>query len=171
MRLLIYGFGPYRHYQENVTELILRKLPKRRRLKKVLFPVKFQRAQFIKVIQQFNPDVIIGLGQCSGGSRLRIEARAVNKRRNDKNEKTRPIVSGGSRTLMTNLRLPIGRRAMSSKNAGDYVCNYSIYVILDFLKHRHRPIRFGFVHIPYRYDPRKAVRSLMRAIGKLEPDR
>src|SRR5919109_3192299 len=168
MRLLIYGFGPYGHYQQNVTELILQKLPNRMWLRKVLFPVKFQRDQFIKVIRRFKPDVIIGLGQCSRGGRLRIEARAVNKRRNDKSAKPRPIVSGGSRTLITNLKLPLGRQAIASNNAGEYVCNYSMYVILDFLKRHHHPIRFGFVHVPYRYDPRKAVRSLMRTIGKIE---
>ena len=43
-----------------------------------------------------------------------------------------------------------------------------MYVILDFIKSRQIPIRFGFIHIPHRYDYRKAIRLLEKAIGKIE---
>lgn len=171
MRLLIYGFGPYRHFQENVTEKIVRKLPKRRWLKKVVFAVTFHKSQFIKAVKETNPDVILGLGQCSGGRCLRIERRAANKRRINKGEKPRPIVPRGPRRLLTNFLLDGDRQARSSYDAGDYVCNYSMYVILDFLKRGRLPIRFGFIHIPHQYDPRKAVRFLVQAIAKIEPVR
>ncbi|MBI2229137.1 MAG: hypothetical protein HYU46_08565, partial [Deltaproteobacteria bacterium] len=52
-------------------------------------------------------------------------------------------------------------------NASDYVCNYSMYVILDYLKRCRLPIRYGFIHIPHDYDPRKASRILSRVIGKI----
>lgn len=167
MRLLIYGFGPYRHFQENISEKILRKLPRRRWLKKVVFPVKFDKAQFVKVITEYKTDIILGLGQCSRGKRLRIEAMAVNKKRNSKREKPRPIVQGGARRLLTNLKLNGGRQARFSDNAGDYVCNYSMYVILDFLKRRRLPSRFGFIHIPHRYELKKAVRILVKVIDQI----
>jgi pyrrolidone-carboxylate peptidase len=97
MRVLVYGFGPYRQFQENVTEKILRQLPKRRLLKRVVFPVRFHKSQFTNTIKAFNPDVILGLGQCSNGGHLRIETRAVNKRRNEKTERTQSIVAGGAK--------------------------------------------------------------------------
>ncbi len=168
MRVLLYGFGPYHHFQQNITEQILRGLPKQSGLKKVVFPVRFHKGQFIKAVKNTKPDVIVGLGQCSRGRRLRIETQAVNRKRKDKRSKSRPVIPGGRQTLLTNLKLDRGGEARSSKDAGDYVCNYSMYIILDYLKQRQPTVRFGFIHIPYRYDPRKAIRVLTKVIGKVE---
>ena len=168
MRLLIYGFGPYRQFQDNVTERILRRFPRRRGLKKIVFPVRFHRSQFINAVKEHKPDVILGLGQCSRGQRLRVEARAINKRRDHEHEKGRAIMTAGSRTLRTQLQVALGRQGQSSSDAGDYVCNYSMYIILDFIGRRRLPIRFGFIHIPYRYDYRKAIRLLGKAIVNIE---
>ena len=169
MRLLIYGFGPYGEFENNVTEKILRKLPNRRWLKKVVFPVRFHRGQFIDAIERYKPDIIVGLGQCSKGRLLRIEERALNQRRNSKRTKARPILRRGVHRFLTNLPLQLGRHARSSNNAGAYVCNYSMYVILDYLEQRRLSIPYGFIHIPCRYDPIKASRILEKAIGRIHP--
>lgn len=169
MRVLVYGFGPYRNFQSNITESILRKLPRSHRLHRIIFPVEFNKSQFLDSIRQYKPNVVLGLGQCSRGRRLRIEVQAVNRRRHHKGEKARPIVPGGALRLRTNLRFDLGRRARLSQNAGDYVCNYSMYVVLDFLKRSRAPIRFGFIHVPHRYDAATAVRMLAKAIGKITP--
>lgn len=168
MRLLIYGFGPYRQFRENVTETILRRLPKRRGLAKVVFPVKFDRRQFIEAVKRYNPEIVLGLGQRAAGRRLRIESRAGNRRRNRKHDQERPIVAGEPRWLPTNLDLKRGRQAIFSNDAGDYVCNYSMYVILDFLRRRPGAVRFGFVHVPHGYDSEKAARFLRAAIDKMK---
>jgi len=168
MRLLIYGFGPYRHFQANVTEKIVRRLPRRAGRKKIVFPVKFHKAQFVNAIKQHRPDLILGLGQCAHGERLRIEAQAVNRRRNSPDDRARPILADGPPSLKTNLRLVLGRQGRSSNKAGEYVCNYSMYIILDFINRRGLPIRFGFVHVPHRYDYRKAIRLVDKAIRKLQ---
>jgi pyroglutamyl-peptidase len=165
MRLLVYGFGPYREFRDNITEKILHKLPHRTGLKKIVFPVRFHKRQFISAVKKHKPDVILGLGQCSRGQCLRIESRATNRRRNSQNEKPTPIITGGRQRLTTNLELTLNGE--SSNNAGEYVCNYSMYVILDFIKRHRLPIRYGFVHIPYRYDYKKAFRLLVKAVGKL----
>jgi pyroglutamyl-peptidase len=167
MRLLIYGFGPYRQFQDNITEKILRGLPRRGGRKKIVFPVKFHKGQFLDAIKQHRPDVILGLGQCTYGQRLRIEALAANRRRNSPDEKPRPILAGGPRRLRTHLRLAFGRQGNSSSKAGEYVCNYSMYVMLDFIKRHRLPIRFGFIHIPHRYDYKKAIRIVENAIDKI----
>lgn len=167
MRILVYGFGVYRSFKKNVTEKIVRRLPRQRRFSTIIFPVRFHRRQFIDAVRKHDPEVILGLGQCSRGRRLRMERRALNRRRNDRGEKPRPIVRGGPRQLPTNLKLNIGSQSRLSRNAGDYVCNYSMYVILDYLKRRRLPSRFGFIHIPHDYDPESARRILLKAIGKI----
>lgn len=169
MRLFIYGFGPYRRFKNNITEKIIRALPDGRGLKKVVFPVRFDRGQFIRAVKRHRPDVILGLGQCSRGNRLRLEQRAVNRRRVDKRERPKAIVPGGARSLSVNLKLNGGRQAAVSYHAGEYVCNYSMYVVLDYLKRDGRSARFGFIHVPHHYETAKAVRFLSRVVGQIAP--
>ena len=132
MRLLVYGFGRYREFRDNITEKILRKLPQRTGLKKIVFPVRFHKVQFISAVKKHKPDVILGLGQCTRGRHLRIESQATNRRRNNPNGKGRPIITGEPLRLRTDLKMALGPQGKASNKAGDYVCNYSMYVILDF---------------------------------------
>jgi pyroglutamyl-peptidase len=166
MRILIYGFGPYRQFPHNVTEEIVSAFPERRDVKKIVFPVRFYKGQFTRVLQTFKPDVVLGLGQCSTGTLLRPEHRAVNRRQNSGAETTKLIVRGGAPTLFTSLHLKLAKHAKSSQDAGRYVCNFSMYVMLDYIKRRELPILYGFVHVPHDYDPRKAVTLLHHAIFK-----
>jgi pyroglutamyl-peptidase len=165
MRLLIYGFGPYRQFRENVTAKILKLLPKRANLKTVVFPVRFYRKQFIEAIERHRPDDILGLGQ-SSRRRIEIETRAANRRRANRKARPRSIAVRGPRWLPTTLPLKLGRAARESRNAGDYVCNYSMYVMLNHLRKTRRRMRYGFVHVPFNRDPRAAARLIERAIGK-----
>ncbi len=168
MRLLIYGFGPYKQFKDNITEKILRGLPARKGVKKVIFPVRFQKRQFIEALKKHRPEVILGLGQTSRSRRIKIERQAVNWRRENKGDRARPIRAGGRKWLGANLRLNGGRQAKISYDAGDYVCNYSMYVILDYLKRRALPARFGFIHIPHDYSLPRARRFLAGAIRSIQ---
>lgn len=165
MRILIYGFGPYRQFDDNVTEEIVRAFPKRHGLKKVVFPVRFHKGQFTRVLADYRPDVVLGLGQCSRGSLLRQERRAVNRRRNSSDAKTAPISTAGPRALFTDLNLSLASRSKWSSDAGNYVCNFSMYVMLDYIKHRRSPVRYGFVHVPRAYGVKQALRVLNRALS------
>ncbi len=168
MRLLIYGFGPYKQFKENITAKILRRLPARKGVKKAIFPVRFQKRQFIEALRKYRPEVILGLGQTSRSGRLKIERRAVNRMRESRDMQARPIISRGSKWLETNLGLNGGRRAKTSHNAGDYVCNYSMYVILDYLRRRRLPTRFGFIHIPYDYNLARAQGFLLKVVREIQ---
>ncbi|TAK06247.1 hypothetical protein EPO44_05600, partial [bacterium] len=53
-------------------------------------------------------------------------------------------------------------------DAGDYVCNYSMYVILDHLKRRRLLSRFGFIHIPHDYNPARARRFILSVARKIQ---
>ncbi|OGQ82353.1 MAG: hypothetical protein A3F90_05580 [Deltaproteobacteria bacterium RIFCSPLOWO2_12_FULL_60_19] len=170
MRVLVYGFGPYKQLEDNITQRVVRQLPRSRNIKKIVFPVRFDKKQFTSVVKRFRPDVILGLGQCSRGRRLRVEQRAANKKRNDKQERARPIVRGGPRWLPTTLMLgksSLGKRAKISHDAGDYVCNFSMYVILDYLKHHDPAARFGFIHIPHGHNLKSAGRFVSRVLREV----
>jgi pyroglutamyl-peptidase len=168
MRLLVYGFGPYKQFEKNITQTIVKKLPRSANLKKIVFPVRFNKAQFIAAIRKNNPGVILGLGQCSTGTKLRIERRAVNLKRNKKEEKGRAIRRGGPKALRTTLKLRrLGEAAKPSLSAGDYVCNYSMYVMIDYLNRRKKNVRYGFIHIPHDYPSERAYRLIRRAVRRL----
>ncbi len=168
VRLLIYGFGPYKQFNDNITEEILRRLPVKDGVKKVVFPVRFQKKQFIEALKKYKPEVILGLGQTSRSKRVKIERRAVNRRRESRDGQARPIISGGSKWLSATLRLKRDSQAKISYDAGDYVCNYSMYVILDYLKRHRFSTRFSFVHIPYDYSVSRARRFVLSVARKIQ---
>jgi pyroglutamyl-peptidase len=165
MRLLIYGFGPYRRFHDNITATIVGSLSKRPGLNAVVFPVRFDRRQFIAAIERYRPDCILGLGQ-STRRRIEVESRATNWRRVDKTAPRRAIFKTKPNCLPTTLELRTGRQTAISANAGDYVCNYSMYVMLDYIATQKLNIPFGFIHIPHNCERRRASRFIERILRR-----
>jgi pyroglutamyl-peptidase len=163
MRVLIYGFGPYRQFRDNITAKIIRQLPKSDDLKKIVFPVRFNRKQFVEALRRHRPDIALGLGQ-SSRRKMEVEGRAANRKRAQKADRPKPISAKGPKWLPTTLEIKAGRQAEKSRNAGDYVCNYSMYVMLAHIGRAKMNIPFGFVHIPHDYDRRKASRFVERIL-------
>ena len=155
-RILLYGFGPYQEFDDNITARIIKALPRRPGLKKIVFPVRFHRAQFIKAIVRTKPEIILGLGQ-SSRRKIDVESQARNHRRARRSAQPRVISPGGPKNLKTTLKLKVGRLARISTNAGDYVCNFSMYVMLDHIRDRSLDSSYGFIHIPHDYEPIKAT--------------
>jgi pyrrolidone-carboxylate peptidase len=165
MRILVYGFGPYLKFNDNVTAKIVRALPQRPMMNKIVFPVRFHKGQFTNALKKYRPDLVLGLGQCSKGRLLRLESRAVNRRRGSKNERLRHIARRGPAALATNLTLKLARHARGSQDAGNYVCNFSMYVMLDYIRRRKLTTLFGFVHVPHDYPPEKAASIVRRTLS------
>ena len=162
--ILLYGFGPYREFRDNITARLVKAARTRPGLKKFVFPVRFHRAQFIDAVKRTNPAIILGLGQ-SARRKIEAESQALNHRRARPAEKPRKISIGGPMRLPTTLALKVGRRAGRSCNAGDYVCNFSMYVMLDHLRRNALDARYGFIHIPHDCDPAKAAELLEKILG------
>lgn len=163
MRVLIYGFGPYREFRDNISARLIQSLPTVAGLRTVVFPVRFQRRQFVEALHNCDPDVVLGLGQ-STRNRMDVETVALNRRRASKSDKPRPILARRPLRLKTTLRLRTGRWVGRSRDAGDYVCNYSMYVLLDEIARARPGVRFGFIHVPHDYDLDKASRLLQRVL-------
>jgi pyroglutamyl-peptidase len=169
-RILLYGFGPYREFHDNITARIIRSLPPRSGVKKIIFPVRFHRKQFVESSRRFKPEIILGLGQ-SSRSRIEVESQAMNRRRGRSTSPSRMISRTGPKTLETTLKVRIGRQAGRSSNAGDYVCNFSMYVMLDHIRRRGADIRYGFIHVPHDYDLKEATRIVDRIIRHCQKQR
>jgi pyrrolidone-carboxylate peptidase len=135
-------------------------------LETVVFPVRFHRGQFLEALRRHNPDAVLGLGQ-SARSAIEIETRAVNRRRASKKARARPIRQRGLRWLPTTMEIKIGQRIKRSDDAGDYVCNFSMYVMLEQLQRAQANIEFGFMHIPHDADLGQARRLVERVLKNL----
>jgi pyrrolidone-carboxylate peptidase len=166
-RILVYGFGPYRTFSDNITARILARLPRQPGLTKRVFPVRFHRQQFVDALMRSKPDIVLGLGQ-SSRRRIEIESRGINHRRADGSVKRRALFATGPKQLATTFTVKAGRWARISRNAGDYVCNYSIYVLLREIKRRKLAVRLAFVHIPHDYDRRKARKFIRHILRQCE---
>jgi pyroglutamyl-peptidase len=53
-----------------------------------------------------------------------------------------------------------------STNAGDYVCNFSMYVMLAHIRRVGTDVPYGFIHIPYDYDRVKARGSVAKILHR-----
>ena len=167
MRVLVYGFGPYRQFRNNITETIIKALPPLPGLTTAVFRVRFNRRQFIDVLERHKPDHVIGLGQCTR-HRMEFESRATNRKRASNRVSAKPIRQSGAKFLPTTLDINVGSDVGHSDRAGDYVCNYSMYVILEYISRSRRDIRFGFVHIPHNLDPGDGVALVTQAITQIQ---
>jgi len=167
MRLLVYGFGPYRDFRNNITETIIKTLPSLPGLRTAIFPVRFNRRQFTDVLERHKPDHVIGLGQCMR-DRIEVESRATNRKRATKSGPVNAIRRSGPKFLPTTLDIDLGSEVGHSDTAGDYVCNYSIYVILEYISRGGSDCRFGFLHIPHDIDFEDGAAVVMRAIAQIQ---
>jgi pyrrolidone-carboxylate peptidase len=177
VRVLLYGFGPYRKFTENITAKIIGSLAPRPGLDKIVFPVRFLRRQFIEALKHPMPLMVVGLGQ-SSRPRIEVETRALNRRRSSKTGASRPITAGGEAWLPATMPLSVTRPSAKSINAGDYVCNFSMYVMLEEVERQDLNSLLGFVHIPFDHDLKAARRYVERIVGncfaladRLERDR
>lgn len=163
VRVLVYGFGPYRNFTENITAQIIESLAPRPGLRKIIFPVRFHRKQFVDALRRPTPLMILGLGQ-SARPRIEVETRAINHRRAGKASASRPITAGGEAWMPATMPLSVTRPSAKSINAGDYVCNFSMYVMLEELERQEHQGGFAFVHIPFDYDLPAACRDVGRIV-------
>ncbi|WP_445614264.1 pyroglutamyl-peptidase I [Geobacillus sp. YF-1] len=109
------------------------------------------------------PDLVICVGQAGGRPDLSIERVAlnVNDARIPDNEGNQPIdtpiVPNGPvgywstlpvKAIVHELRRH-GIPASVSHTAGTFVCNHLFYGLMHYIAESQRPIRGGFIHIPY----------------------
>jgi pyrrolidone-carboxylate peptidase len=163
MRILVYGFGPYRQFRKNITARIVKSLAISPKLATEIFPVRFQRRQFTAALNRHRPDIVLGLGQ-STRSHIDLESQAHNRKRASKSAELRPICKNRPRVLSTTLKIGTGRVLRMSNDAGDYVCNYSMYVMLDAIARKRSRTRFGFIHIPHDWNLNQAVQLVRRVL-------
>ena len=148
-RILIYGFGSYQQYTSNITEVTLRSMKLPSEVFKEVFEVRFNRRMFENAFETIQPDVVLGLGQHPRARKLRIERRAHKR-------------GCSTQTRLVTLSLPHTSETTVAYDAGDYVCNYSMWVSTEWCLRN--DARFGFLHVPKDYSTKKLARYVRQTI-------
>jgi pyrrolidone-carboxylate peptidase len=154
--LLIYGFGPYLDFEDNITLEVIGRLPPELRRRSHVFDVVFDAAMFETRFADTQPRYLLGLGQTPHGNNLRIESRTVNAMA-EPTTQPGPIdsrASEGQRPM--SWRLPDDPACVVSRDAGTYVCNFSMWIAEDWA--RRNGAAAAFIHVPRVFDPGQAAR-------------
>ena len=142
---LVYGFGPYADYSHNITVDIIKQVQRLKLAPTVIFETRFSRKMFETVLQTQRPRLVIGLGQDSRAKKIRIERKAINWRKSPQ-AKGRPISKCGAQFQYVPLKVASVPGTTITYDAGDYVCNYSMYLMCDYCQNSDN--KFAFLHMP-----------------------
>ena len=117
--------------------------------------------QTLAAVAQWEPALVLALGQCAGASAVRIERQAANLDHfatadNAGNLRRQTIVAHAPARIPTTIG--VGRllgelrrqgfAVEASDSAGTFVCNHLFYELLHHEQPRRRPSSSGFLHLP-----------------------
>ena len=170
MKILVQGFGPFGRFPLNPSELLVRALKDRLGARdgvatEVLETTAANVARAVPALmEEFRPDVWVGVGLAAGRPALSVEAVAVNVgcwETGDPEDGSevwprRPVSAGGPTAYLTTLPaeeiLGAWRDAeipgYLSHSAGTYLCNMSFYLAAQAAERLGTGCLVGFVHVP-----------------------
>jgi pyroglutamyl-peptidase len=167
LRILVTGFGPFPGAPKNPTGPLVRALVRRSwpgvTLKAHVFPTRYRAVDraLPRLLKDFKPDALIMFGLATRSRAIRVETLARNRvsRHPDAAGFTRgpcAIETASERSLR--VRAPAaallcalkntGLPARLSRNAGDYLCNYTLWHATRATGERDRMELSAFIHVP-----------------------
>lgn len=166
-KILVTAFEPFNHETINPSTEIIQRLDEHQELmliRKVL-PVEFKRSKdiIIDLIDQYEPDIVLMLGQAGGRKHISLERIAINLDNasipDNIGEKPENLSIDPSGPVAYFQSLPIDQLKNElmkndypveiSYSAGTYVCNHVMYVTLNHIAKNGLNTIAGFVHVPY----------------------
>ncbi|GAB7387936.1 pyroglutamyl-peptidase I [Bacillaceae bacterium] len=172
MKILVSGFEPFGGMKVNPTEAIVKEIGKEKfanaQIDVVLLPVNYDECveKLITEIERVSPDAVISCGLYAGRTAVTLERIGINVKDTmaedpiPDNKGVRPVDQPinpegpdgifstlPNRQIVKNL-LAHGIPAYISNTAGTYICNNTLYGVLDYIRRNRLPILAGFVHFP-----------------------
>ena len=174
MKILITGFEPFNGGIINPSEQIVYRLtaPEGVTLIKKILPVEFKRTSVLlrELFQEYQPDIVLSLGQAGGRAEISVERVAVNidSVKSSNGSKMLPDNAGdipvdesiekdGAAAYFSTLPLwqlveavqEKGIVSAISNSAGTYVCNHVMYETLYQAAVQYPKMKAGFIHVPF----------------------
>ena len=106
------------------------------------------------MLDDYRPELIIGLGQDSRARKIRIERKAKNWRKGLLTP-GRPISKTGPDYQYVSHKVASNADSTITYDAGAYVCNYSMYLMCEYC--RCTNTKFAFLHVPVKADVNKVA--------------
>lgn len=176
-RVLLTGFEPFGGEAVNPAARVVSKLAGKsidgyEIIARVIPTVFGKSAQAVQdAIREFEPEVVISVGQAGGTHSIRVERLALNldDASIPDNEGNQPrdsaIVPDGPVAYWSTLPVRAIVETLTgnmipayiSYSAGTYVCNHVFYATSHFVAANKLPIKVGFIHVPYL--PEQVVRK------------
>ncbi len=172
MKILVSGFEPYGEMSVNPTQALAEEAKNFDldgiEVHSVLLPVNYDECaeRLVEEVDRLSPDAVVSCGLYPGRTavtpeRIGINAKdtmaedpiADNKGRMPVDELINPDGPDAIfsmlpyRRIVENLRVA-GIPSFVSNTAGSYICNNTLYGVLDHVKKNDLPILAGFVHFP-----------------------
>ncbi|MFF3923947.1 pyroglutamyl-peptidase I [Paenibacillus lactis] len=172
-KILISGFEPFGGSAINPTERLINDIKNESfadaEIRTVLLPVHYDECAELllkEVVRTFEPDAVIACGVAGGRTAVTPERIAINTKdvppesviadNRGARPQDEPIDPEGPDGLfatlpiraMVNRMKEAGIPAAVSNTAGTYICNNTMYAVLNEIRKRQLPILAGFVHFP-----------------------
>jgi len=167
-KILVFGFKSHGKYKTNISEIIVNKIKNNKINEKTILSTNFNNDKIIKKIKEIKPDVILGIGQHPRARMIRIERKTKNLIKRKKDKKSKPINQNSSKELFTNLKIDKTKETTIAYNAGTYVCNFTMFNIMEYIIKNNKDTKFTFLHIPKNYDIRKAINAINKIINNIK---
>ena len=168
MKILITAFEPFGGEKVNPALEAMKLLPDKigeAQILKLELPTVFKKSieKVWQHIDEYEPDIVISLGQAGGRACISIERVAINiddttMADNEGNMPVdQPIFKDGENAYFSNLPIKnmvedikkAGIPANISNTAGTYVCNHVMYGVLYKIHKEKLNIKAGFIHVPF----------------------
>lgn len=168
MKILVTGFDPFGEDKINPAIESVKKLPdeiKGVKIIKLEIPTVYMKSleKIDEAIKEYNPDVILSIGQAGGRPDITVERVGINvdDYRIKDNEGNQPIdtkiYDDGENAYFSNLPIKAivenirknNIPASISNTAGTFVCNHVLYGVQYLLDKKYPNKKSGFIHIPF----------------------
>lgn len=172
MKILISGFEPFGKMSINPTEELLKEAVsfeiENVEISGILLPVNYDECadELIAKIEEVNPDVVISCGLAAGRTAITPERIGINIKdtgSGDSYPDNRGIIPTDemidkdgpdglfstlpNRLIEENLKAQYIPAAISN-SAGTFICNNTLYAVLNYIRKNNLPIKAGFIHFP-----------------------
>lgn len=172
-KIIVTGFEPFGGEKDNPTKYIAeningRVLSNGTVVEGILMPVSVKRTadMLISILEEKKPDILIMTGLSGKINDINLERVAINILDaripdNDGNKPVDELIDKDGETAYFST-LPVRKiledlhlnkiPASISNSAGTYICNYGMYLALNFAKKHGYPEKTGFIHVPFMHE-------------------
>jgi len=167
MKILVTGFDPFGGEKVNPSYEAVKLLPPTiagAEIIKLEVPTIFSKCGSVveQTIQQYQPDVVLNVGQAGRRSQVTVEKVAINfvDAKIPDNDGKKPsgvsVQDKGETAYFATIPINAmvenvikhGLPCAVSYTAGSFVCNYLMYTVLYMIAQSYPNIRAGFIHVP-----------------------